>query len=215
MNSREKARAEGSFRADGGTRGGIVDEGVRDLGRRENGSDAALQAVQEQRATPLSPSKAARRAGGVQIPRHFTTSGGDPYASVEWELRTAKIANERGETIFEQPDCEIPKDWSQLATNVVVSKYFRGHVGTPERERSVKQLVGRVVGRLHEWGAISGYFRTPEDGRAFSDELTHLLSRVANVVQIAGAFGIKAVSIVFEQGLAEAIDASKRSTQVM
>jgi ribonucleoside-diphosphate reductase alpha chain len=119
----------------------------------------------------------ARRRGqaGVTIPRHFTKPGEHPFDRVEWELRSARISNERGETIFEQTDCEIPKAWSQLATNVVVSKYFRGHVGTPERERSVKQLIGRVVGRSGEWGDKSGYFRTPEDAQAFRDELSHLL----------------------------------------
>jgi len=155
--------------------GGIVDEGVQDPGLRGNESEAGALAAETRVVTPLVPSKRAPRASGVQVPRHFTRPGDDPYASVEWELRSAKIASELGETIFEQTDCEIPKGWSQLATNVVVSKYFRGHVGTPERERSVKQLIGRVVGRLHEWGTNSGYFRTPEDGRTFSDELTHLL----------------------------------------
>jgi len=112
---------------------------------------------------------------GVTIPRHFTRPGQDVFATVEWEIRSARISNERGETIFEQTDCEIPKAWSQLATNVVVSKYFRGHVGSPERERSVKQLIGRVVGRIREWGEKSGYFRTPADADAFSDELTWIL----------------------------------------
>jgi len=117
----------------------------------------------------------ARAPRGVEVPRHFSRAGVDPYAAVEWELRSAKITNERGEIIFEQTDVEMPKAWSQLATNVVVSKYFRGHVGSPERERSVRQLVGRVVGRIHEWGAKSGYFRTPADGQVFQDELASLL----------------------------------------
>lgn len=116
-----------------------------------------------------------RKPRGVAIPRHFTRAGEDPFSRVEWALRSARIANERGETIFEQADVEVPKGWSQLATNVVVSKYFRGHVGTPERERSVKQLIGRVVSRLAEWGDASGYFRTPADGQAFRDELSHVL----------------------------------------
>jgi ribonucleoside-diphosphate reductase alpha chain len=111
----------------------------------------------------------------VQVERHFTRPGEDPFDSVEWELREARIQNESGEVVFEQSDCEIPASWSQLATNVVVSKYFRGHVGTPEREQSVRQLIGRVVGRISEWGSGSGYFRTPEDAESFGAELTHLL----------------------------------------
>jgi ribonucleoside-diphosphate reductase alpha chain len=117
----------------------------------------------------------ARKKPGLSIPRHFTEAGKDPFDSVEWELRVANISNEKGETVFEQTDVEIPASWSQLATNVVVSKYFRGHVGTPERERSVKQLIGRVVGRITDWGIEGGYFESPQDAQAFSDELTYLL----------------------------------------
>ncbi|MDJ0853310.1 MAG: vitamin B12-dependent ribonucleotide reductase [Myxococcota bacterium] len=112
---------------------------------------------------------------GVKIPRFFTRAGEDPFDAVEWELRSARITNEQGETVFEQNDVEVPSSWSQLATNVVVSKYFRGHIGTPERETSVKQLIGRVVGRIVEWGEKSGYFRTEEDRDAYRDELTHVL----------------------------------------
>jgi len=116
-----------------------------------------------------------RAPRGLTLPRFFSQAGVHPFDQVDWELRSATIASERGETIFEQRDVEIPKSWSQLATNVVVSKYFRGHVGTPERERSVKQLVGRVVNRIHEWGVRGGYFATPADGEIFKDELSHLL----------------------------------------
>jgi ribonucleoside-diphosphate reductase alpha chain len=122
-----------------------------------------------------STKKPARRPKGLAVARRFTRPGDDPFAAVEWELRSATINNEKGQVVFEQTDVEVPKSWSQLATNVVVSKYFRGHVGTPERERSVKQLIGRVVGRIREWGDASGYFRTPEDSQAFADELTHVL----------------------------------------
>ena len=112
---------------------------------------------------------------GLSIKRHFTHPDVHPFDAVEWELRSAAIANEKGELVFEQRDVEIPKRWSQLATNVVVSKYFRGHVGTPERETSVKQLIGRVVGKIREWGEEGGYFATDEDARAYADELTYLL----------------------------------------
>ena len=119
--------------------------------------------------------KRAASGTGLKITRHFTRPDVHPFDEVEWELRSATIANEKGELVFEQTDVEIPKSWSQLATNVVVSKYFRGHVGTPERESSVKQLIGRVVGRIREWGEEGGYFATEEDARAYADELTYLL----------------------------------------
>ena len=108
-------------------------------------------------------------------PRPITQADVDPFDAIEWELRSATIGNEKGEVVFEQNDVEIPKSWSQLATNVVVSKYFRGHVGTPERERSVKQLIGRVVARITSWGEEAGYFRTPEDAQTYADELTYML----------------------------------------
>jgi ribonucleoside-diphosphate reductase alpha chain len=112
---------------------------------------------------------------GLSIPRHFTRKGEDPFGTVEWELRTARISNEKGEVLFEQLECEMPASWSQLATNVVVSKYFRGHVGTPGRETSVRQLIGRVVARITEWGKDAGYFATPADVDTFSDELSYML----------------------------------------
>jgi ribonucleoside-diphosphate reductase alpha chain len=120
-------------------------------------------------------SKNERQGGGLAIPRYITEAGEDPIDSVEWELRIAHISNEQGDTVFEQKEVEIPASWSQLATNVVVSKYFRGHLESPERERSVKQLIGRVVGRIKDWGSEGGYFRTPADADTFADELTHLL----------------------------------------
>ena len=99
----------------------------------------------------------------------------DPFDEVEWETRSAVIANEKGETVFEQRDVEIPKSWSQQATNIVVSKYFRGQIGTAERERSVKQLIGRVVDTITGWGRTNEYFATEDDLHAFSDDLKHLL----------------------------------------
>jgi ribonucleoside-diphosphate reductase alpha chain len=112
---------------------------------------------------------------GVQIGRAFTTAGSDPWSAVEWELRTAQITGESGKVYFEQKDAEIPKTWSMTATNVVVQKYFRGIVGTPARERSVKQLIGRVADTITAWGKKQRYFQSDEDTAAFHDDLVHLL----------------------------------------
>jgi ribonucleoside-diphosphate reductase alpha chain len=112
---------------------------------------------------------------GISMSRFFTTEGRHPFEEVAWEKRDAVITNHEGEVIFEQKDVEVPESWSQLATNVVVQKYFRGRLDTPERETSVRQLIGRVVGRIREWGDAGGYFRTAKDSQTFGDELTHLL----------------------------------------
>ncbi|MCK6528155.1 vitamin B12-dependent ribonucleotide reductase [Myxococcota bacterium] len=112
---------------------------------------------------------------GLKVERRRTRPGDDVFASVEWELRDAVITGEKGDIVFEQRDVEVPKTWSQLATNVVVSKYFRGHVGTPGRERSVRQLVSRVADTLGRWGTEGGYFSTDEDASAFRDELAWYL----------------------------------------
>jgi ribonucleoside-diphosphate reductase alpha chain len=114
-------------------------------------------------------------APGLTFPRFFTEAGVDPFDEIEWELRSAVIGSQGGEVVFEQRDVEIPKSWSQQATNIVVSKYFRGQIGTPERERSVKQLIGRVVNTITEWGRAHKYFATEEDLQAFSDDLKHIL----------------------------------------
>jgi ribonucleoside-diphosphate reductase alpha chain len=113
--------------------------------------------------------------GGLNFERRFTRPGHDPLDEIEWETRNALIANERGETVFEQREVEIPKDWSMTATNVVVSKYFRGNLGTPDRESSVRQLVSRVADTITAWGDRGGYFASAEDRDAFHDELTHLV----------------------------------------
>ncbi|RYX84162.1 vitamin B12-dependent ribonucleotide reductase [bacterium] len=111
----------------------------------------------------------------LKFPRHFTQNGQDPFDTARWEKRTASITGENGKSVFEQKDCEIPAHWSQLATNVVVSKYFRGPVNTPQRETSVKQVIGRVADTIHSWSVSGGYFATPEDAQAFRDELVYLL----------------------------------------
>ncbi len=118
-----------------------------------------------------------KKAPGLQFRRHFTKPGVSPYDEIEWELRLAQITDAQGNTIFEQKDVEIPKDWSVTATNIVASKYLHGHVGTPERETGVRQLVTRVAETIRDWGIADGYFRSAEDAAAFHDELAFLLLR--------------------------------------
>jgi ribonucleoside-diphosphate reductase alpha chain len=112
---------------------------------------------------------------GLTMRRQFTKAGRHPFDEIEWELRTAIISNEKGETIFEQKDVEVPKSWSMTATNVVVSKYFHGKLGSPERETSVRQLVDRVAKTITDWGRKGGYFTTENDAETFYAELTFLL----------------------------------------
>jgi ribonucleoside-diphosphate reductase alpha chain len=112
---------------------------------------------------------------GLRFERRWTRPGTHPYDEIAWELRTAAISSETGKTVFEQKEVEVPSFWSQLATNVVVSKYFRGHIGTPERERSVKQLIDRVVNSIAAWAETQRYFASDEDLATFKAELTHLL----------------------------------------
>ncbi len=111
---------------------------------------------------------------GMRVQRFFSTEGRSPFDEVEWERRTAVIRDEKGNVIFEQTNCEIPKFWSQLATNVVASKYFYGENGTAEREYSVRQLIHRVTRTIADWGIRDGYFATRVDGERFYDELTCL-----------------------------------------
>ncbi|WZO95811.1 vitamin B12-dependent ribonucleotide reductase [Isosphaeraceae bacterium EP7] len=118
--------------------------------------------------------RAGRARTGMAIPRVFSAEGTSPYDLIEWDLRSAEIKDERGKAIFQQHNCEIPKSWSQLATNVVVSKYFYGEVDTPERETSVRDLVDRVTRTIADWGKADGYFASEEDGERFYDELTSL-----------------------------------------
>jgi len=112
---------------------------------------------------------------GLTFQRYFTDGKKSPFDLVEWEKRTALIGNEKGVTIFRQDDIEVPQNWSQTATNIVVSKYFHGKPNTPEREGSVRQLIARVVNTIVRWGEEGGYFTDNASRDAFRDELTHLL----------------------------------------
>jgi ribonucleoside-diphosphate reductase alpha chain len=124
----------------------------------------------------------------LRLKRFFTRPGVSAYDLIDWEMRSAQISDESGKVFFEQTDIEIPSFWSQTATQVVASKYFRGHVGTPQRERSARQLVDRIVNVLTQWGRepadidlTSGvrsgvpYFASEEEAQTFEHELRHIL----------------------------------------
>src|SRR5256714_9982394 len=110
----------------------------------------------------------------LAVRRLFTIEGRDPFDEVEWEIRDAFIPGKAGPA-FEQRDVEFPKFWSQTATNIVAQKYFRGRMSSPERERSVKQMIGRVVTTIGRWGREGGYFATEEEAQTFEDELKAIL----------------------------------------
>ncbi|PIQ67684.1 ribonucleoside-diphosphate reductase, adenosylcobalamin-dependent [Candidatus Uhrbacteria bacterium CG_4_9_14_3_um_filter_41_35] len=112
---------------------------------------------------------------GIVFNRYFTKENVHPYDEIEWESRTASIKDSKGGVVFEQTGIETPKDWSQTATNIVAQKYFRGKVGTPERENSMKQLISRVATTMANWGRMDGYFQSAKDAQIFEDELTHIL----------------------------------------
>src|SRR5436190_9411727 len=121
-------------------------------------------------ATPHTTQVDTRAGEGLRILRRFTQPGVHPFDQVEWERRDARIGQ-----AFEQADVEFPAGWSQNATNIVAQKYFRGQLRSPERERSVKQMVGRVAGTIAEWGREGGYFASDEDADTFEAELAHIL----------------------------------------
>ncbi len=112
---------------------------------------------------------------GLEIETQFCPADvADPFDTVQWDLRVAAIKGENGEVLFEQTNCEVPSHWTQLATNVVVSKYFYGEVNTPEREHSVKQLIHRVCRTIADWGLSDGYFASEADAERFYRDLTWL-----------------------------------------
>jgi ribonucleoside-diphosphate reductase alpha chain len=113
-------------------------------------------------------------ATAMNVVPYFCPPESDPFDTVEWESRTAQIKDETGGILFEQTDCRIPKDWTPLATNVVVSKYFYGEPGTPERETSVQQVIYRVARTIADWGIDDGYFASAEDCENFYRELAWL-----------------------------------------
>ena len=128
-------------------------------------------------STAASAASNKKKAPGLTFRRLFTKPGVSPYNDVEWELRTASITDAQGNSIFEQKNVEVPKDWSMTATNIVASKYLHGHLGTDERETGVRRLVSRVAETIRDWGLKDGYFHSLEDAVTFHDELVHLLIR--------------------------------------
>jgi len=153
--------------------------------RQEQGATAAMDDERRQ--------ETARGHGrGMRIPRHFTADGRDPFAAVEWTRRTSRITNPDGSVVFEMADAEVPAGWSQVAADIMVSKYFRkagvpqvAADGTPLRdeggnpvlgpERSARQVIHRLAGCWRHWGEEHGYFASPADADAFYDELAHML----------------------------------------
>ncbi|MCP4379786.1 MAG: vitamin B12-dependent ribonucleotide reductase, partial [bacterium] len=111
---------------------------------------------------------------GLKVQQVFSTPGVHPFDEITWEKRSARISDDQGGTIFEQTDIEIPEDWSQLATTVVVSKYFCGKNGTPQREKSIRDLVNRVTRTITDLGRDTGVFADDEDAERFYNELTYL-----------------------------------------
>ena len=139
-------------------------------------ADPAPRGAEATRKQPTTKKhKAAKNRTGLSFTRYYSTEGVHPYDAVEWGRRDAVIESHTGALVFEQADVEFPAFWSQLATNIVASKYFHGQLGTSGRESSLKQLIGRVVGAMTQWGIDGSYFASDEDAEIFSDELTHLL----------------------------------------
>ena len=127
-------------------------------------------ATAEQKTEQIHSDELANRVvdedASLAVRRLFTIEGRDPFDEVDWEIRDAHIPGKNGPT-FEQKNVEFPKFWSQTATNIVAQKYFRGRMSSPDRERSVKQMIGRVVDTIGGWGRDGGYFSTDEEADTF------------------------------------------------
>jgi ribonucleoside-diphosphate reductase alpha chain len=151
----------------------------RSPGSHFDGTTAGAEAEMAETRTAFNgmteTNQMTRRATGLEFQRRFTDGKVSPFDKVEWERRTALIGNDKGQVIFRQENVEVPKTWSMTATNIVASKYFHGKPNTPERETSVRQLIGRVVDTIVRWGEEGGYFASTESKNIFRDELAHLL----------------------------------------
>ncbi len=125
-------------------------------------------------ATPVAENTVVDETASLAVRRYFTIPGRDPFDEIDWEIRDAFIPGKE-KPVFDQKDVEFPKFWSQTATNIVAQKYFRGRMTSPERERSVKQMIGRVVDTITGWGRADGYFATEEEAETFEAELKAIL----------------------------------------
>src|SRR6478736_6551979 len=137
-----------------------------------------MASVEQQSPVQIDPDELVNtvvdEGSSLAVRRLFTIPGRDPFTEIEWEVRGAHIPGKNGPA-FEQKDVEFPKFWSQTATNIVAQKYFRGRMSSPERETSVKQMIGRVVGTIAGWGRDGGYFATEDEAQTFEDELKAIL----------------------------------------
>ena len=153
----------------------VIIEGMKEL--EISSTTEAMENLRETRAgDQVKPVGRPRvEPQGLRFTRFFSHEGNHPFDELEWEKRDAIITNDKGVTVFKQEGVEVPVGWSQQATNIVVSKYFRGQIGTPGRETSVRQVVGRVATTIADWGRQGGYFATPADALAFEHELAAIL----------------------------------------
>ena len=137
-----------------------------------------MASVEQQSAVKIEPAElvnaVAREDARLGVRRYFTIAGRDPFGEIEWEARDAFIPG-KDKPAFDQKGVEFPKFWSQTATNIVAQKYFRGRMASPEREFSVKQMIGRVVSTIGTWGRSGGYFADEADAQTFEDELKAIL----------------------------------------
>ncbi|HSY35622.1 MAG TPA: vitamin B12-dependent ribonucleotide reductase [Acidobacteriaceae bacterium] len=134
-----------------------------------------IHSAADQTITAAAASSQHRSAPGLHFSRYFTRPGVNPFDELAWEFRDAIIQDFKGRLVFEQKAVEVPSDWSVTATNIVASKYLHGQVGTPDREKGVRDLISRVAESIRDWGMRDGYFATEEDAQIFFAELTHLL----------------------------------------
>jgi ribonucleoside-diphosphate reductase alpha chain len=137
-----------------------------------------MASVEQETTVPIHPDELVNSVidedASLAVRRLFTIEGRDPYDEVEWETRDAHIPGKNGPA-FEQRGVEFPKFWSQTATNIVAQKYFRGRMSSPERERSVKDMIGRIVSTVGTWGRDGGYFATEDEAHTFEEELKAIL----------------------------------------